>query len=230
MAFLDDGVSSRQNFPLTEPVDHYTITDGWFCLGACMRERIMEKAATLFARYGFKKTSMAEIAGEVGLGKATLYEYFRSKEELFAAIIKREADRFIDIVEQKIKEQKTPQDKLRAFFHERIARLEQMGKVYQVSDERYLEFLPLAKKALKDCEERELILLRSILDEGLEKKVFYLESSMDVALALLYAARGMDFLFLRLGGAFDLKKASLDTLEILIRGLMTPPQKPSHSM
>jgi AcrR family transcriptional regulator len=196
--------------------------DGWFSEGAMMRDRIMDKAAMLFARYGFKKTSMAEIAREVGLGKATLYEYFKSKEELFATIINKEAGRSIDIIEQKVKEQKTPQDKLRAFFHERIARLEEMAKVYEVSDERFLEFLPLAKKALKDCEERELMLLCSILEEGLRQKVFYLASPVDVAVALLSAVRGMDFLFLRMDGALDMKKASLETLEILIRGLMTP--------
>jgi AcrR family transcriptional regulator len=197
--------------------------DDWFSEGAMMRDRIMDKAAMLFARYGFKKTSMAEIAREVGLGKATLYEYFESKEELFAAIIKKEAGRSIDIIEQKVKEQETPEGKLRAFFRERIARLEEMAKVYEVSDERFLEFLPLAKKALKDCEERELSILCSILEEGVEKGVFYTRSPMDVAIAILSAVRGMDFLFLRMDEAFDLKKASFETLEILIRGLKTPP-------
>src|SRR5579872_7388052 len=47
------------------------------------RQAIMETAYRLFRTQGFDKTSMADITGEVGGSKATVYSHFPSKEELF---------------------------------------------------------------------------------------------------------------------------------------------------
>ena len=47
------------------------------------RERILGAAFTLFGRYGFKRTSMEDIATEAGLSRTALYLQFRNKEEIF---------------------------------------------------------------------------------------------------------------------------------------------------
>jgi AcrR family transcriptional regulator len=50
---------------------------------AATRERILTAAFTLFGRYGFKRTSMEDIASEAGLSRAGLYLQFRNKEDIF---------------------------------------------------------------------------------------------------------------------------------------------------
>ena len=58
------------------------------------RERILTAAFTLFGRYGFKRTSMDDIATEAGLSRTALYLQFRNKEDIFrdlAAGLHREA-------------------------------------------------------------------------------------------------------------------------------------------
>lgn len=47
---------------------------------------IIEAAATVFAERGFRSARVADVAARAGIGKGTLYEYFRSKEELFLAV------------------------------------------------------------------------------------------------------------------------------------------------
>ncbi|MGH3118970.1 MAG: TetR/AcrR family transcriptional regulator [Gaiellales bacterium] len=47
------------------------------------RERILSAAFTLFGRYGFRRTSMEDIANEAGLSRTALYLQFRNKEEIF---------------------------------------------------------------------------------------------------------------------------------------------------
>jgi AcrR family transcriptional regulator len=47
------------------------------------RERILGAAFTLFGRYGFKRTSMEDIASEAGLSRTALYLQFRNKEDIF---------------------------------------------------------------------------------------------------------------------------------------------------
>lgn len=51
------------------------------------RQAMVEVARQAFTELGFENTSMSEIANRLGGSKATLYNYFSSKEELFAAVI-----------------------------------------------------------------------------------------------------------------------------------------------
>lgn len=51
------------------------------------RQEIIRVAAELFEQYGYDRTSMSMIADRLGGSKATLYGYFKSKEELFQAWI-----------------------------------------------------------------------------------------------------------------------------------------------
>jgi AcrR family transcriptional regulator len=53
------------------------------------REAILEVAAAVFMEVGYSAASMSTIAARLGGSKGTLYNYFRSKEELFAAYIDR---------------------------------------------------------------------------------------------------------------------------------------------
>jgi len=55
------------------------------------RQAIIEVAKEAFIRQGFENTSMSEIACRVGGSKATLYNYFSSKEEIFAAVMESSA-------------------------------------------------------------------------------------------------------------------------------------------
>ncbi|MCE9849156.1 TetR/AcrR family transcriptional regulator [Aeromonas allosaccharophila] len=51
------------------------------------RQAILDVAREAFTQLGFENTTMSEIANRAGGSKATLYNYFSSKEELFAAVI-----------------------------------------------------------------------------------------------------------------------------------------------
>jgi AcrR family transcriptional regulator len=51
------------------------------------RRAIIDVAREVFVAQGYAATSMSEIAAKVGGSKGTLYNYFRSKEELFSAFI-----------------------------------------------------------------------------------------------------------------------------------------------
>src|SRR5438552_18399730 len=54
------------------------------------KECILVEAAKAFARFGFKKASIDEIAKEAGVGKGTVYLAAESKEDLFYQVLHRE--------------------------------------------------------------------------------------------------------------------------------------------
>jgi len=55
------------------------------------RQSILDVAAELFNEIGFDRTSMAEISARLGGSKATLYNYFSSKEDIFLEVMRKQA-------------------------------------------------------------------------------------------------------------------------------------------
>ena len=62
------------------------------------RETILKIAHAAFLEDGYAATSMSSIAARVGGSKATLYNYFSSKEELFAAVIEERCRDFHEML------------------------------------------------------------------------------------------------------------------------------------
>lgn len=56
---------------------------------------LMDAALRVFGRLGFARTTIADITREAGVGRATFYVYFASKEQAFAAVAERVRDRLL---------------------------------------------------------------------------------------------------------------------------------------
>ena len=57
------------------------------------RARIIEQALKAFSERGYYRTRMADIAGDLGVSKGAIYQYFESKEQLFIEAIKHHGER-----------------------------------------------------------------------------------------------------------------------------------------
>jgi AcrR family transcriptional regulator len=66
------------------------------------RGDIIQGAARCFARAGFEATTMRAIADECGFTASSLYTYFESKDEIFAALVSDVERRFLAVFEQQI--------------------------------------------------------------------------------------------------------------------------------
>jgi AcrR family transcriptional regulator len=77
------------------------------------REAVLNAAAALMARSGYRGVSLAELADALNITKPTLYHYVGSKEELFAAIIARSQQATIDAFRAVAAEDTTRLEKLR---------------------------------------------------------------------------------------------------------------------
>lgn len=54
------------------------------------RDLILDAAAGCFNRFGYRRTVVDDIAREVGIAKGSIYLHFKTKEELFLALVERE--------------------------------------------------------------------------------------------------------------------------------------------
>ena len=86
------------------------------------RRQILEGARRAFVGLGFDAASMNDVVREAGVSKSTLYVYFRSKEELFRALIECEREAYLTEVEALLVDPGEPAETLRRYGR-RLARL-----------------------------------------------------------------------------------------------------------
>jgi AcrR family transcriptional regulator len=74
--------------------------------------KIIAAALTQLEQHGFQATSLEQIAAQAGVGKSTLYEYFKNKEELFTAAIEEASDQWFAVIDQICSETDKPIERL----------------------------------------------------------------------------------------------------------------------
>ena len=96
-----------------------------------VRQRILEKAFSRFGRYGFGKTTMAEISKDCEMSPGNLYRYFKSKKDIGADCAKRAMSQKLELLRKIIdNENLSPNQKLHASASEVLNYMH-----YQFSDQ-----------------------------------------------------------------------------------------------
>lgn len=136
------------------------------------RERIRREAAALFRRKGFYGTSMAELAGEVGITKSSLYHHFPSKQALLSEIIELTVDRVTPLVREVAESGMPARDRLhRAVLLHTVEAIRDRDAVACFIEEgRYLAADYMAAHVAN--RDRYELIFRLMLDEGVESGEF----------------------------------------------------------
>lgn len=136
--------------------------------------QIVRAAAKRFARHGLGKTTLDEIARDIRIGKATIYHYFVSKDELFFAAVKLESDQFIEDIKAIFN---NPEPAVGARILEYISFKETIDTRYKllfdlllklVEDQSFEKEKEILKEMLKKEEEIVKLVLSSIYSRRLE--------------------------------------------------------------
>lgn len=79
------------------------------------RGQILDGAKRVFMKMGYDAASMNDVTREAGVSKGTIYVYFQSKEELFAALIERAKGLFTERMRELLEQSTSAEDGLRRF-------------------------------------------------------------------------------------------------------------------
>jgi len=87
--------------------------------GEMRRREILSAARELFCEYGFDQIGMEDVAKKVGISKAAIYFYYKSKLELFIAMIKSSLDQLVSDLKAALKDEskKGIKNRLDAVLH-----------------------------------------------------------------------------------------------------------------
>jgi AcrR family transcriptional regulator len=123
-------------------------------------ETVINVARKVFLRYGYKKTSIDDIAKAAKLGKGTIYYYFKSKEEVFMAVIQKNDSEVVSQMQAKLAKAKGIEEKLMIYFMEPFKHFEADNPIAYYS---WNEEEPFFLKKLKLLKGKLLEELRDIL-------------------------------------------------------------------
>jgi AcrR family transcriptional regulator len=185
------------------------------------KEHILVEAERLFAHFGIKKTTMNDIAQKTRMSKSTLYYYFKSKEEVFSEVIKKDSIQYKDKLNQAITEGETPQEKIRNYVVTRMVHLKELSNYYSTLTEEYLEQFTFVENIRKEFSEYEISALCTLLGEGVRQGIFSLDNIEMTARNFAICLKGLEHLFFTKDISSDIEKDSEQMLTILFKGIET---------
>jgi AcrR family transcriptional regulator len=163
-------------------------------VAACdnMQEMILDAADRLIGRYGYKKTTMDDLAREAGIGKGTIYLYFPSKEEVALSCVDRCQCRVQGALREIAESHGSPEERLRRMMIARVMiRFDQARRFTESLDEIYAAVRrPLLNRREKHVA-AEAGIIAEILIQGQAEGVFNVSNPLKAAEAITLASNSL---------------------------------------
>jgi AcrR family transcriptional regulator len=156
------------------------------------RAKIVEIARDIFTHFGFKKTTMEEIAIASRKGKSSIYYYFTSKEEVFKAVVEREIEELKSELQNGVLKIDDPIERLKEYIRFRMKKMKELSNFYATLKSEYLSHLEFAEKVRKNYDQEEIKIVREILEEGVKRGLFVVDDPSLSAVAIVTATKGLE--------------------------------------
>lgn len=186
------------------------------------REHILREAAILFARSGFDASSLTELAEETGISKAGIYHYFKTKQEVYDAIIVRTLQGLVEHVEAVVGERTDPYERLVAFMS---AHADYFERHYWAFRAMLISFSAMSSQDSRAeaalLRERYEHLLRAIIADGAARGAFRDVDPAGTGRAILSLLNWMARWF-HVDGPKPASDFALEYADLLLRGLRGP--------
>ena len=182
------------------------------------RHGIFHQVVNIFLKKGFQETSMREIAEAAGLGKSTLYDYFKTKDEILVYFFE---DQLNDMTEeaQKIAMQNLSADKrLRQIMETYIENLQANKNLFLKLSIESQRLRIESQKQIQEKRHAYQDLIRALIDEGIREGVFRKVNSLLAARLLISGMAPVIFGTRSTGTPQEMLK---DTLDIFFKGIET---------
>jgi AcrR family transcriptional regulator len=185
-----------------------------------VREAIISAAALVFRKYGFRKTTMDEIALAAHKAKSSLYYYFGSKEEVFQAVVEKEALSLRANLSNAVNALNDPRGKLKAYISTRMQSLEEMANFYDAIHNEQLTHFDFIGRIRQKQDKEEVVMMQNILIDGVARKTFQVEDTELAAIAIVIAIKGLEIPLLTTSRIENIDLHLDHLLDILLYGLV----------
>ncbi|MBO4820761.1 MAG: TetR/AcrR family transcriptional regulator [Prevotella sp.] len=165
------------------------------------RQTIVDVARKLFAKQGLENTTMNDIAVASGKGRRTIYTYFKTKEDIYSAVIASELERLSDKLDEVAAKKIKPQDKIIELIYTHLNMIKETVVRNGNLRAEFFRNIWTVEKIRKNFDEDEIELFRKVYADGKADGEFDIENVELVADITHYCIKGLEvpYIYGRLG-------------------------------
>ncbi|MBQ3554706.1 MAG: TetR/AcrR family transcriptional regulator [Bacteroidales bacterium] len=191
--------------------------------GEKTRLKLIEVARQLFIKSGVESTTMNDIAIAAGKVRRTLYTHFKSKEDIYWAVVESEIMQLIERLKSIVNQNLPPEEKLAYYIFHRLELIKEIVLRNGTLRTEFFRDVWSLEHAWKDIGQQEISLLRLILQEGVDNGAFEVDNIQATAILIHYALRGFDAPYVRnhfqrmAPGREEIRAAAIDLILNAVR-------------
>jgi AcrR family transcriptional regulator len=189
------------------------------------RQAILDAAERLLARFGYRKTTVDDVAREAGVGKGTIYLHFAGKEEMTLATIDRIVERLLDRLRRLAGTDAGPAERLRQMLLLRVLfRFDSVRDYAQSLDDLLASLRPAYLERRQRYFDAEAEVFAGVLKEDRDGGTLAFDDALPTAHTLLLATNALLPSSLspkELGKRKDVQRRAERIAELLLHGLLS---------
>ena len=161
------------------------------------KAKLVDVARQLFAKMGVENTTMNDIALASEKGRRTLYTYFKSKEDIYMAVVESELDMLSDMMKRVAEKDISPDEKMIEMIYTRLDAVKEAVFRNGTLRANFFRDIWRVEKVRKRFDAKEILLFRDVLREGVEKGVFQIDDIDMTAELVHYCVKGIEVPYIR---------------------------------
>lgn len=161
------------------------------------KKQLVDVARQLFAKNGMEDTTMNDIAVASKKGRRTLYTYFKSKEDVYFAVIESELDILIETMHKVAAKEVAPDEKILELIYTHLDAVKEVVLRNGTLRAEFFRNIRNVERVRMRFDYHEKMIFREVLSEGVEKDVFEVEDVPVFADILHCCVKGIEVLYIR---------------------------------
>lgn len=156
------------------------------------KTKILSKSRELFEQYGYQKTTLTDIAKSVGKVKTAIYYYFSGKEEIFAALVRSEAEDFNKKLFSAVEKENDPITKIETYVTVRMQLMQSLATRYHFLKKEFFELMDLVEQNRIESDLKEIAYVTAIFEDGVQQRKISVEDITFSAKMLVNTLKGLE--------------------------------------
>lgn len=160
-----------------------------------IREEILNAASIAFNKFGYKKTTLEDIALLLNRGKSGIYYYFKNKDEVFQAVVVKESEIFKQKMNSLLSEKLDFAESIEVYIKNRIDTFQQLGNFYgtlKTDAFDHLQFINYNRNVFDNAEMEVLI---NFLNRFISKDLSLINDTEKLAYTIMNILKGFESQF-----------------------------------
>ena len=189
------------------------------------KNQILDAATKVFVRQGFQHARMDDIVEESGLSKGTLYWYFKSKEDIINAILRRLFTGDLEYIDNLLQAEGAASERLIQLTDHRITGLHSMSSLVPIIFEFYAVAVhqQWVKQFINEYFQKFLTLLEQLIQQGIDSGEFRTVNARNTAISIASSYEGLTLHWMIDPQTVQLEILNENSIPLLLDGLKVRP-------